>query len=173
VLLPLNQTGPPGPAGAAGPAGATGPSTAHVTERAGGITPTGKSLSLTKTTGTILALKVPAGGRYLVSAKLSASLLGPDPAAVGCRLDAGSAKDTTELRSRVAAGSPTFPYLSAPISLILWTPPPPARAVAGSLQIRLRCTRSLGNALLGNVKLTALRVGAVEPQAGVILQPVA
>ena len=80
MLLPLNQTGPPGPAGAGGP------STAYVTERVGGITPTDKSLSLKKTTGTILSLNVPA-----VGAKLSASLLGSDPASVACRLDAGSA----------------------------------------------------------------------------------
>ena len=79
VLLPLSQTGPPGAAGAAGPAGAPGPSTACVTEQGGGITPTDKSLSLKKTTGTILALNLPAGARYLVNAKLSASLLGPAP----------------------------------------------------------------------------------------------
>ena len=106
-----------------------------------------------------------------MGAKLSASLLGPDPASVACRLDAGSASDVTELRSRLATGSPTSPYLEAPISLSLWTRPAQVRSATPSLQIRLRCTRSFGNALLGNVKLSALRVGAVESQPFVIPQP--
>jgi hypothetical protein len=134
-------TGPAGPAGTSGPSGPTGPSNAYA-RFFNGPTPVPNALT------TLDSLSIPEAGAYALSAKatIGTTLLGGE-ATVTCRLEAGADFDQS------AVTVPADSLASLPLQVV--------HQFTAAGTANFRCASVGIDALIGAIKITAIRVGSL------------